>query len=600
MNKEIKAQEWLDKKYPIDDYSNDSRYRHPDPEDPFEFKSNYWKNRSEIVSLNISTFLKLTGGSSDDPESVKLSGDLNLTTFSNLKYLDISGNQITDLKVPSSLEVLYCSSNFLSSLILNHCSNLKILGCVKNNITNLNLKDNLQLSWLYCYHNQLKCLDLTLNKNLQYLDCSFNQLEDIIFNNEQKLRKIKLSNNLLTYFPYENVNNESLVEFSLSNNNLEITNIDVFKKFINLEKLWIGNTNAEKVKNNIYNWFYGSFESLKDLNLTLLTVDNTDINHGSKYLPITIEFISFFTWLRPNCGLVNIEYLNRYYSIKNFNWNYNDCFNFQIEEEFLTSEKVTKEKTRKQFFLEKSKLITAERNLWKETFNLSEEDLNNNLENWKNINLYKIFTGESFNEIKKWLDLGFYFEEFFLVKLWKKNVSFETTKFLLSKNLLKKDQLRVVLYWSELYNREVDEFNLYELEMIKKRGFVANYWMDVFYSKKDIRSEFERMEINNQFLSGELDLSDFINLKWIDCSNNNLTKLIINPKIKSKLNHFNYSGNNPNLEISFLDNQDDYDNESINSVSSLWKSLTKKIEQLDLIHSYYKSDEQRHLLSIEE
>ncbi|WNE41688.1 MAG: hypothetical protein AD073_000022 [Mycoplasmataceae bacterium] len=75
--------------------------------------------------------------------------------------------------------------------------------------------------------------------------------------------------------------------------------------------------------------------------------------------------------------------------------------------------------------------------------------------------------------------------------------------------------------------------------------------------------------------------------------NNRLVRLIINPKVKRKLNHFNYD---KGLEIIFSDNKKDSDN---NSVSSLWKNLIKQIEKVSISKSS-NLDERQQLLLIEE
>ncbi|WNE41687.1 MAG: hypothetical protein AD073_000021 [Mycoplasmataceae bacterium] len=41
--------------------------------------------------------------------------------------------------------------------------------------------------------------------------------------------------------------------------------------------------------------------------------------------------------------------------------------------------------------------------------------------------------------------------------------------------------------------------------------------METFYPLEK-RAEFQTLEINNQHLIGKLDLTDFVNLKRIDCS----------------------------------------------------------------------------------
>lgn len=569
---EIKAHEWLDKWYPVDGCSIDLRRRHPNYTNLNELTSNYGKKRDEIVSLDLSTLSTYSYVEKKmivSLESVKLSGDLDFSNFTNLKRLNVNGNQLRTLKVPASLEVLFCSNNSLDSLNISHCSELGFLFCNNNQITNLDLRNNLGLLWLHCNVNKLINLDLSQNRQLERLDCALNQLKEIILSNEQKLEVIKLNDNLFTSFPYEIIDKESLTELALSNNNLELTNINVFQNFKNLRKLWIGSWDVSKIENEIYNRFHGSFESFKGLKLDLLAVDNTDIDHGSQYLPASIKTWGFVVSERQKCKLAELEQINLYYLNKNYSWNYHECFNFRIEEELLKSEKTPKEKLEKQLYAELNKLVEVEEKLWKKEFNLSEKDLEN-IVNWKKL-FTNNFTAENFNEVKEWLTLGFRFEEFSLVRDWKENMHFDFARYFLSGMSVGKDQCKVIVYWCKLCDKESYKFRLNDWCLISKWGIVADNWMDTFYLK-DKRDKVEILDISNQFLSGELDLTSFTNLKWIDCSNNKISKLIINSNLN--LNCFNYGGNK-NIEIVYSDNKSSY-------FSRLTKKVFNKLERFNL------------------
>jgi len=51
-------------------------------------------------------------------------------------------------------------------------------------------------------------------------------------------------------------------------------------------------------------------------------------------------------------------------------------------------------------------------------------------------------------------------------------------------------------------------------------------WIDKKFSKEE-RAERKKLDISYENLKGELDLSDFTNLKYLDCSYNELTNLNI-------------------------------------------------------------------------
>jgi len=68
----------------------------------------------------------------------------------------------------------------------------------------------------------------------------------------------------------------------------------------------------------------------------------------------------------------------------------------------------------------------------------------------------------------------------------------------------------------------------------------AQEWLDKNYPKKE-RKDFTKLEINDKNLEGDLNLSDFVNLKKLDCSSNQLTDLNLNYE---KLTYLDISNNN--------------------------------------------------------
>ncbi|CAJ0765830.1 18049_t:CDS:2, partial [Entrophospora sp. SA101] len=152
------AQTWLDTKYPLD-------------------------KRSEVEKLDLS--------------NLGLQGELNLEGFTNLKSLDCSDNELTDLDLYEckKLEYLDCSNNYqneegidfldvsackeLKELHANHCSlnltnnkKLKHIYCYENQIEELEVKHLTELENSFCYHNNLRKLDCSGLKNLKDLYCA--------------------------------------------------------------------------------------------------------------------------------------------------------------------------------------------------------------------------------------------------------------------------------------------------------------------------------------------------------------------------------------------------------------------------------------------
>ncbi|WNE41602.1 MAG: hypothetical protein AM1032_000342 [Mycoplasmataceae bacterium] len=171
-----------------------------------------------------------------------------------------SRNAITHLHISGQ--------NLTDDLYLSDFINLESLNCSNNNLSNLNLSNFKNLKKVHCYQNKLTNIFLDLNNKLEVINVGDNQFE---------------------CFDYTFLNNETLKIFNIYNNNLEKTNISVFSKLINLETLLIYNNNRWIIKNK-GNQFYGSFESLKDLNkLKELRISNTNINEGLEYLPESLE-----------------------------------------------------------------------------------------------------------------------------------------------------------------------------------------------------------------------------------------------------------------------------------------------------------------------
>jgi Leucine-rich repeat (LRR) protein len=105
---------------------------------------------------------------------------------------------------------------------------------------------------------------------------------------------------------------KQLTYLDIRNNNFPEQNLSLFSHLVNLEELRIGNDNQVKIRQGIYNRFYGSLEPLKDLTkLNELNIDNTDIDSGVKYLSKSLsgkyKKISCSTQARPRSKVKEIK-----------------------------------------------------------------------------------------------------------------------------------------------------------------------------------------------------------------------------------------------------------------------------------------------------
>ena len=116
---------------------------------------------------------------------------LDLTDMPNLKSVDVSTNNLTDIifAEENKITTLLIYSNYnLSNLDLSNC-NLVSLQCYQCALETLDLSSCTNLNILICYYNKLSMLDLTSNVNVYDLYCGGQQ-------DGQKL-KLKLPESLM-------------------------------------------------------------------------------------------------------------------------------------------------------------------------------------------------------------------------------------------------------------------------------------------------------------------------------------------------------------------------------------------------------------------
>jgi Leucine-rich repeat (LRR) protein len=120
----------------------------------------------------------------------------NLSRFKNLKILDISNNNITELPIlPESIEYLFIYNNKLTN-IYKIPNSVKYLYCYFNSLTHLIINENINLTHLYCFGNKLKSIDLPIN--LQILLCASNEITFLDLDKLKNLKKLNCTNNILS------------------------------------------------------------------------------------------------------------------------------------------------------------------------------------------------------------------------------------------------------------------------------------------------------------------------------------------------------------------------------------------------------------------
>ena len=127
-----------------------------------------------------------------DISELGLSGGLNLTGFTNLKYLNCSGNDLIFLNLIDStqLERLDCSNNQLTDLDVRENKNLQELYANNNQLTDLDVRNLANLHTLILTQNKLDELELSDLTNLKYLNCGLNKLDELELTNNLKLKNL--------------------------------------------------------------------------------------------------------------------------------------------------------------------------------------------------------------------------------------------------------------------------------------------------------------------------------------------------------------------------------------------------------------------------
>jgi len=220
-----------------------------------------WKgiNIDKLDKMRIDN-LKELDLSNNDISDIKV---LEKVKFENLEKLDLSHNQISDIKV---LKKVKFENLEILDLSWNEISDIKILEKVKFE----NLKE------LYLYNNKIsdiKVLEIVKFENLEILKLSGNQISDI-----KVLEKVKFENLEILYLSFNNISDikvlekvkfENLNELYLSVN--KISDIKVLEKvkFGNLEKLDLSVNKISDIK---------VLEKIKFENLKVLDLSQNQIN----------------------------------------------------------------------------------------------------------------------------------------------------------------------------------------------------------------------------------------------------------------------------------------------------------------------------------
>jgi hypothetical protein len=205
--------------------------------------------------------------------SKNISSLTGISAFTSLLVLACYDNNISSLDVTSNtaLTILYCGLNQMTSLDVTGITTLEELYANENNLTSINTSTNPNLKDYYCYTNQLTSINILYNPLLRELYCWGNQISGIMdLSMYSNLESTNFSDNLISGL----VVAANPVLYSLSCENNQINELNVTGLPILDELLCFGNSlTCLNVKNG-NNSNFNLFNATNNPSLTCIEVDN--------------------------------------------------------------------------------------------------------------------------------------------------------------------------------------------------------------------------------------------------------------------------------------------------------------------------------------
>ena len=278
---------------------------------------------SNVFTYNIDSVTIL------DLSYLNISNLSGIEDFSNLKILNCSNNNLSNLNLSQNLQLkeVYCSSNNLDYLSVVNLNNLDILDCSFNNLINIDVSQNIELDLLQCSKNQLT--ELEVNTNLGYLYCGDNNLEyleldSMIFNG---LFELRCENNDITTLNLQS--NSNLTHLTCHNNLLQ--NINLIENY-NLQWLSLGNNPLFVNNNNLSTLDLSSNCNITNLycngNVNLICIEVceqvqtdqwiTDLN-TQQFYSLNCNYTDVEEITHSNRKIISISDMNGRISKKRFN-----------------------------------------------------------------------------------------------------------------------------------------------------------------------------------------------------------------------------------------------------------------------------------------
>ena len=176
---------------------------------------------AEDVKINETTFPDTNFRNWVLSQDYGADGVLTNEELENITSLNVRHKGIYDLKgieYFTSLKVLICLGNQLTTLDVSGCTELDTLACSNNQLTALDVSMNTKLISLECYGNQLSALNLSKNTALRRIHCNANKLTSLDVSKNTALTMLQCSSNLLTTLDV--TKNSAMTSLSCTDNKL--------------------------------------------------------------------------------------------------------------------------------------------------------------------------------------------------------------------------------------------------------------------------------------------------------------------------------------------------------------------------------------------
>ena len=131
-----------------------------------------------------------------DVQSNELTSITGLVNATKLKKLNVSFNNLTELRVNNStLEVLHASHNLLTNCNMTEAIKLRNILLTSNQLSGINISSNVEIETLLISDNKLDDINLENNSELTHLYISSNQLGNLDVSSNTNLIDLRADRN---------------------------------------------------------------------------------------------------------------------------------------------------------------------------------------------------------------------------------------------------------------------------------------------------------------------------------------------------------------------------------------------------------------------